>query len=134
SPITAGPRRPPPSRPPSPTLSSTERASGGGYLSPREAELLVGGPERCADQRAGPERPGPAGRERNSSVAAVTNRLGDETSPYLHQHRDNPVDWYPWGDEAFEQAREDSKPIFLSVGYSSCHWCHVMAHESFEDP
>jgi hypothetical protein len=63
----------------------------------------------------------------------VTNRLGDETSPYLHQHRENPVDWYPWGDEAFERARTEGKPIFLSVGYSSCHWCHVMAHESFED-
>ena len=64
----------------------------------------------------------------------MTNRLGAETSPYLRQHRDNPVDWYPWGDEAFERARTESKPIFLSVGYSSCHWCHVMAHESFEDP
>ena len=64
----------------------------------------------------------------------MSNRLGEETSPYLHQHRDNPVDWYPWGDEAFERARTDGKPIFLSVGYSSCHWCHVMAHESFEDP
>ena len=62
------------------------------------------------------------------------NRLGAETSPYLLQHRDNPVDWYPWGDEAFEHARTEGKPIFLSVGYSSCHWCHVMAHESFEDP
>src|SRR4051794_32793940 len=64
----------------------------------------------------------------------MSNRLADETSPYLHQHRDNPVDWYPWGDEAFAKAREEGKPIFLSVGYSSCHWCHVMAHESFEDP
>jgi len=64
----------------------------------------------------------------------VTNRLGEETSPYLHQHRDNPVDWYPWGDEAFARAQSEGKPIFLSVGYSSCHWCHVMAHESFEDP
>jgi len=64
----------------------------------------------------------------------MSNRLAAETSPYLHQHRDNPVDWYPWGDEAFAQARTEDKPIFLSVGYSSCHWCHVMAHESFEDP
>src|SRR5437868_5707218 len=64
----------------------------------------------------------------------MSNRLADETSPYLHQHRDNPVDWYPWGDEAFAKARAEGKPIFLSVGYSSCHWCHVMAHESFEDP
>ena len=62
------------------------------------------------------------------------NRLADETSPYLRQHADNPVDWYPWGDEAFERARDEDKPIFLSIGYSACHWCHVMAHESFEDP
>ena len=62
------------------------------------------------------------------------NRLAGETSPYLRQHADNPVDWYPWGDEAFARARAEDKPILLSVGYSSCHWCHVMAHESFEDP
>jgi len=62
------------------------------------------------------------------------NRLGEESSPYLRQHADNPVDWYPWGDEAAEAARERDRPIFLSVGYSACHWCHVMAHESFEDP
>jgi uncharacterized protein len=62
------------------------------------------------------------------------NRLADETSPYLRQHADNPVDWYPWGDEAFAKARAEDKPVMLSVGYSSCHWCHVMAHESFEDP
>ncbi|MDZ7734077.1 MAG: thioredoxin domain-containing protein [Acidimicrobiia bacterium] len=63
----------------------------------------------------------------------MANRLADETSPYLRQHRDNPVDWYPWGDEAFERARSEDRPILLSVGYSACHWCHVMAHESFED-
>jgi uncharacterized protein len=62
------------------------------------------------------------------------NRLGDATSPYLLQHAENPVDWYPWGDEAFERARADDRPLLVSVGYSSCHWCHVMAHESFEDP
>jgi uncharacterized protein len=61
------------------------------------------------------------------------NRLAEETSPYLRQHRDNPVDWYPWGEEAFARARAEDKPILLSVGYSACHWCHVMAHESFED-
>ena len=61
------------------------------------------------------------------------NRLAEETSPYLRQHRDNPVDWYPWGREAFAAARERNVPILLSVGYSSCHWCHVMAHECFED-
>ncbi len=61
------------------------------------------------------------------------NRLGSETSPYLLQHADNPVDWYPWGTEALERAREESRPILLSIGYSACHWCHVMAHESFEN-
>ncbi len=62
-----------------------------------------------------------------------TNRLAQETSPYLLQHAHNPVDWYPWGEEAFAKARADNKPILLSVGYSACHWCHVMEHESFED-
>jgi uncharacterized protein YyaL (SSP411 family) len=61
------------------------------------------------------------------------NRLGGETSPYLLQHADNPVDWYPWGEESLERARREDKPILLSIGYSACHWCHVMAHESFED-
>lgn len=61
------------------------------------------------------------------------NRLAYETSPYLLQHADNPVDWFPWGDEAFEKARKEDKPIFLSVGYSTCHWCHVMERESFEN-
>jgi uncharacterized protein YyaL (SSP411 family) len=63
----------------------------------------------------------------------MPNRLASEPSPYLLQHQDNPVDWYPWGDEAFARARAEDKPIFLSVGYSTCHWCHVMAHESFEN-
>lgn len=64
----------------------------------------------------------------------MPNRIANETSPYLLQHANNPVDWYPWGDEAFAMARDADKPVLLSVGYSSCHWCHVMAHESFEDP
>ena len=64
----------------------------------------------------------------------MPNRLINETSPYLLQHAHNPVDWYPWGPEAFEQAQKDNKPVFLSIGYSTCHWCHVMAHESFEHP
>ena len=63
----------------------------------------------------------------------MPNRLAGETSPYLLQHADNPVDWYPWSDEAFAFARESGKPVLLSIGYSACHWCHVMAHESFED-
>src|SRR5690606_10340649 len=61
------------------------------------------------------------------------NRLLQESSPYLLQHAYNPVDWYPWGEEALERAKKEDKPIFLSIGYSACHWCHVMAHESFED-
>ncbi len=65
-------------------------------------------------------------------MSEATNRLGRETSPYLRQHADNPVDWYPWGDEAFAAARERDVPVLLSIGYSACHWCHVMAHESFE--
>src|SRR5690554_3417903 len=62
------------------------------------------------------------------------NRLADETSPYLLQHRNNPVDWFPWGEEAFETARSRDVPILLSIGYSACHWCHVMERESFENP
>src|SRR5579871_6399257 len=62
-----------------------------------------------------------------------TNRLSHEKSPYLLQHAHNPVDWYPWGEEAFAKARQENKPIFLSVGYSTCHWCHVMERESFEN-
>jgi uncharacterized protein YyaL (SSP411 family) len=64
----------------------------------------------------------------------MPNRLAQETSPYLLQHRDNPVDWYPWGQEALRRAEEEDKPILLSIGYSACHWCHVMERESFEDP
>src|SRR5213082_3002554 len=75
-----------------------------------------------------PQRTGRAGRK------CHMNRLGSETGPYLRQHADNPVDWYPWGDEAFERAAKEDKPILLSVGYAACHWCHVMAHESFEQP
>ena len=63
----------------------------------------------------------------------MRNRLAGETSPYLRQHADNPVDWYPWGEEALARAKRENKPILLSIGYSACHWCHVMAHESFED-
>ena len=62
-----------------------------------------------------------------------TNRLIGETSPYLLQHAHNPVDWYPWANEAFERAKAEDKPVLVSIGYSACHWCHVMEHESFED-
>jgi len=64
----------------------------------------------------------------------MPNRLAQESSPYLRQHAGNPVEWYPWGEEAFARARDEDRPVLLSVGYSACHWCHVMAHESFEDP
>jgi uncharacterized protein YyaL (SSP411 family) len=80
--------------------------------------------------------PTPVNARRSESAGTTmsedTNRLAHEKSPYLLQHAHNPVDWYPWGDEAFAKARQENKPIFLSVGYSTCHWCHVMAHESFE--
>src|SRR5580704_2152303 len=62
----------------------------------------------------------------------ASNRLSEETSPYLQQHKDNPVDWWPWSQEAFKEAQRLNKPVLLSVGYAACHWCHVMAHESFE--
>src|ERR671938_521911 len=64
----------------------------------------------------------------------MANRLASETSPYLLQHKDNPVDWYPWGEEALARARAEDKPLLVSIGYSACHWCHVMERESFEDP
>src|SRR5207247_5939087 len=63
----------------------------------------------------------------------MTNRLAGETSPYLLQHAHNPVDWYPWGQEAFEKARQEDRPVLVSIGYAACHWCHVMEIESFED-
>src|SRR3954447_14614764 len=69
----------------------------------------------------------------DASLGSMANRLAAETSPYLLQHKDNPVDWRPWGPEALARARADERPILLSVGYSSCHWCHVMERESFED-
>ncbi|MBL8203554.1 MAG: thioredoxin domain-containing protein [Blastocatellia bacterium] len=68
-----------------------------------------------------------------SEIHKFTNRLINETSPYLRQHANNPVDWYPWCDEAFEKAKQEDKPVLLSVGYAACHWCHVLAHESFEN-
>ncbi|MFL7871669.1 MAG: DUF255 domain-containing protein, partial [Anaerolineales bacterium] len=64
----------------------------------------------------------------------MPNHLAHANSPYLLQHAENPVDWFPWGQEALEKSKSENKPIFLSIGYAACHWCHVMAHESFEDP
>jgi len=69
----------------------------------------------------------------DANPKGASNSLINEKSPYLLQHTWNPVNWYPWGDEAFQKARQEDKPIFLSIGYATCHWCHVMAHESFED-
>ena len=63
----------------------------------------------------------------------MPNKLANARSPYLLQHKDNPVDWYPWGKEALDKAKQENKPIFLSIGYAACHWCHVMEHESFEN-
>src|SRR5947208_1273618 len=80
-----------------------------------------------------PEGKKPADTSAPPQERGTQNRLAHEKSPYLLQHAHNPVDWYAWGEEAFERARREKKPIHLSVGYAACHWCHVMAHESFED-
>src|SRR5881227_1559706 len=85
------------------------------------AVLLIGGGYALRARAADPETP------------KHTNRLARETSPYLLQHAHNPVDWYPWGPEAFARAKKDGKLVFLSIGYSSCYWCHVMERESFEN-
>src|SRR5258708_17463650 len=87
---------------------------------------MLGDQRRSGGERKVKERSLP-----QSSV--IPNRLANETSPYLLQHANNPVDWYPWGDEAFAKARSEEKPLFLSIGYSACHWCHVMERESFEN-
>src|SRR6266498_4238070 len=94
----------------------------------------------CTKSKTGNVRATRAGHgERRKNMASnhdtprYTNRLINETSPYLLQHAHNPVDWYPWCDEAFERAKREDKPVFLSVGYSACHWCHVQMHESFEN-
>ena len=71
---------------------------------------------------------------KDSHDSRPANRLIHEKSPYLLQHAHNPVDWFPWGEGAFEKARAENRPIFLSIGYSTCHWCHVMERESFENP
>src|SRR6187549_477945 len=71
---------------------------------------------------------------RNLTCRTMANRLARETSPYLLQHAENPVEWYPWGEEALARARSEDKPLIVSIGYSACHWCHVMERESFENP
>src|SRR5512146_2531438 len=77
-------------------------------------------------------KPNEPASSRSAEEPRRVNRLAGEKSPYLLQHARNPVDWYPWGEEAFERARAEGKPVFLSIGYSTCHWCHVMERESFE--
>src|SRR6185369_8832307 len=114
-----------------------------GGSAPPPGEPLPGAAPRPPDVearlRAAVAGRGPAYRPHTRHVdvaghARFVNRLILERSPYLLQHAHNPADWYPWGDEAFARAKAEGKPIFLSVGYSACHWCHVMEHESFEDP
>src|SRR2546423_5191380 len=83
---------------------------------------------RCEAEGVVPARPA------RPFMCRRVNRLAHETSPYLLQHASNPVDWYAWGDEALARARDEDKPVLLSIGYAACHWCHVMEHESFEDP
>ena len=73
------------------------------------------------------------GQPETGNTVTTGNRLHDSSSRYLRQHARNPVDWYPWGDEAFAKAKRENKPIFLSIGYSTCHWCHVMDQQSFSD-
>ena len=104
-------------------------------LAPVLACLLMANPTDAAAP-ASATQPSPPTKpvSQPSSSHAHTNRLAREKSPYLLQHQHNPVDWYPWGDEAFRRARAEGKLIFLSIGYSTCHWCHVMERESFEDP
>src|SRR5690348_4802830 len=81
-----------------------------------------------------PYRPAPYQWGYAPGAGPMANRLAHETSLYLRQHANNPVDWFPWGPEALARAKADDRPLFLSVGYSACHWCHVMEHECFEDP
>ena len=90
--------------------------------------------QTCAGARRPSLTPGSACDRPAGTLSPVMNRLAGETSPYLLQHADNPVDWYPWGEAALERARRENRPILLSIGYAACHWCHVMEHESFEDP
>src|SRR6476659_8504316 len=122
-------------------LPSTPRATDA------ETRILVGGQKRRLICCIGNTRIRPGRRKQNIGSRSnllsdrtgtaeqheFTNHLINETSPYLRQHAHNPVDWYPWGEEAFAISREQNKPVLLSIGYSACHWCHVMAHESFED-
>uniref|UniRef100_A0A8C8HQV2 Spermatogenesis-associated protein 20-like TRX domain-containing protein n=1 Tax=Oncorhynchus tshawytscha TaxID=74940 RepID=A0A8C8HQV2_ONCTS len=110
---------PPPASDKSPSLLSPRTSQYCFSMTSRASLSMASGSEGQGSPPSTPQRP--------------PNRLGQERSPYLLQHAHNPVDWYPWGQEAFDKARSEDKPIFLSVGYSTCHWCHVMERESFED-
>ena len=112
-------------------LRGRDRAVREGPSGPSGRVILRRAPQRGAKRTGGFRGVVPPGQ--HSSVSVV-NRLKDSTSPYLLQHADNPVDWWPWCDEAFAEAARRDVPVMLSVGYAACHWCHVMAHESFEDP
>jgi hypothetical protein len=97
-------------------------------------QMAVGTGVGCRPTKSSPLSPAVSSSSQlPESVSRPVNRLAGEKSPYLLQHRHNPVDWYPWGPEAFEKAKREGKPIFLSIGYSTCHWCHVMERESCED-
>src|SRR4051794_8967057 len=119
--------------------SRTQRLARGSSSSCRGPAPLPGQPGSRRDACQAQEASGRQGRQDGCHEllshlgVAVPNRLANSASPYLLQHQDNPVDWYEWGDEAFAAARLRDVPILLSVGYAACHWCHVMAHESFED-
>ncbi|MBM3289785.1 MAG: thioredoxin domain-containing protein, partial [Candidatus Hydrogenedentes bacterium] len=104
---------------------------------PRQWACIAACLVSCAALTEGPQPSASSAKEQPTVTHAGaspqhTNRLANETSPYLLQHAHNPVDWYPWGGEAIAKARAEDKPIFLSIGYSACHWCHVMERESFE--
>lgn len=112
--------------------SETSRAFGSGTFSPGDkSPRLFPRPARYCFRNMASGNEGPGDPPHTPDRPA--NRLANEKSPYLLQHAHNPVDWYPWGQEAFDKAKSEDKPIFLSVGYSTCHWCHVMERESFED-
>src|SRR5204862_4222227 len=109
---------------------AARRGRGGGYV-PRTRHLAGGAAEGGADVGAGEGTTVVAGT--SGRRPRFTNRLILETSPYLLQHAHNPVNWFAWGNDAFEEARRLGRPVFLSIGYSTCHWCHVMEEETFED-
>src|SRR4051812_969405 len=101
--------------------------------STRACARRIDRPDRRFTRRGASQQSGVTVLGGNRYVGTMANRLADATSPYLAQHADNPVDWWPWCPEAFAEARRRDVPVLLSVGYAACHWCHVMAHESFED-